>query len=103
MDEDAKCLEYLKNRSNFLKNTNPKDPKCKMCDNNVDRTMLGVDTLCPYHRMLWDSFMYEALGKYGDDIEKVREEFAKWNKTLSKKERDKIVIEMTKDPLNWAC
>ena len=102
MSERNKILEALEIRSKFLKRMYPNDPICKMCSNPVDRTMTGVNTVCIYHRMLWDSFMYDALNEYGD-IEKVREEFDKWNKRLSKYQRDEIVIEMAKSPINWAC
>lgn len=95
-------LKTVQDRSDFLKVKFPKDPKCKMCDNNVDRTMMGKDTACVYHRMLWDSFMYDAMDKYRD-IKKVREEFVKWNNTLTKDKRDNIVADMAKSPLNWEC
>lgn len=102
MTEKKEILEALENRSKFLKEKYPDDPICKMCSNPVDRTMMGIETVCPYHRMLWDSFMYEAMDKYRD-IEKVREEFMKWNKTLSDEERDNIVISMARSPINWEC
>jgi len=100
---NEEVLQALKNRCKFLKNKFPDIKKCKMCDNPVDITMLGFDTCCPYHRMLFDSYFYNAMDEFGGDIEKVREEFDKWNKTLSGEQRNNIVAEMGKSSLNWMC
>lgn len=105
-------MEDLQKRVENLKKI--KDvPKCKVkeCENPVDGTEAGGwDTCCPYHRLLWDFWLYEIAENL------VRQEWAgqithdqvvaahdAWVAEIGKEEADAIVLDMANDPINWVC
>ena len=90
----------------LLKNT--KLPRCGFHDCNlpVDYTEgLGLDTSCPYHRLLFDWWLYNyakhPVGLYSKKGK--RSAFTQWVNKTGKKECNRIVDWMSKDPINWKC
>ena len=86
-----------------------KAPECTYHDCNlpIDHTDgMGWDTSCPYHRLLFDHWLYEVIGPdiahYKTQRGK-RSAFTQWVNKTGKGECDKIVDRMTKDPINWEC
>lgn len=83
-------------------------PECTYegCTLPRDHTMMGWDTSCPYHRLLFDHWMYEV---YGTELilelerEEKRRLFREWVGKTGKKGCDSIVDEMSHVPLNWKC
>jgi len=83
-------------------------PECGFegCTLPIDHTMMGWDTSCPYHRLLFDYWMYEIRGtNHILDIkrEEKRRLFREWVTLTGKDGCDKIVDEMSHVPLNWEC
>jgi len=85
-----------------------KVPRCTYHDCNlpIDNTTLGWDTSCPYHRLLFDHWLYEVIGQninfYKTQRGK-RSAFTQWVNKTGKKQCDAIVDEMSKDSINWEC
>jgi len=74
------------------------------CNLPIDNTALGWDTSCPYHRLLFDHWLYEVtdINKFKNQQSK-RSAFTQWVNRTGKKECDEIVDEMSKVPINWVC
>lgn len=104
-------LNDLVIRCQNLRKQFPDNPKCALCENPVDVTLLGPDTTCPYHRLLHDHWMYEEDGdEFSQQViegklsrEDYRAKFQKWMNSLTKDERDEIVLEAANDGINWVC
>lgn len=83
-------------------------PECTYegCTLPRDHTLMGWDTSCPYHRLLFDYWMYEVFGTE-KVLELEREErrrlFREWVDSEGKKKCDKLVEEMSNDSINWKC
>jgi len=98
--------DLIKIRVHSLLDANP--PRCSYPDCNLplDNTTLGWDTSCPYHRLLFDHWLYEIAGP---DINSYktrqgkRSAFTQWVNRTGKKVCDEIVDEMSKVPINWEC
>lgn len=78
------------------------------CSNPVDRTLIGEDTTCAYHRLLFDWWIYEVLTHkqfihYLKSQKGRRRAFTNWRNKLSNKEQDGIVLKMAQDAINWIC
>lgn len=84
-----------------------KPPVCgyKDCNLPVDHTALGWDTSCPYHRLLFDWWLYNFANHPPSLYSKrgKRIAFTRWVNKTGKKECDKIVNDMSKDAINWKC
>ena len=83
-------------------------PECgyEGCAFPIDHTLMGWDTSCPYHRLLFDYWMYEVFGTekiLEIEREEKRRLFREWVSTSGKKECDRIVEEMSNDSINWKC
>lgn len=83
-----------------------KAPECGYpgCNLPIDNTMLGWDTSCPYHRLLFDYWLYNVV----DDLNRYtkqgrRSAFTQWVNRIGKKRCDEIVDEFSKVPINWEC
>jgi len=83
-------------------------PKCTYHDCNlpIDYTEgLGFDTSCPYHRLLFDHWLYgiaeQKISTYSKRGRRIA--FTRWCNKTGKKQCDKIVDEMSKDGINWKC
>jgi len=76
------------------------------CTLPIDHTLMGWDTSCPYHRLLYDYWMYEVFGTekiLEIEREKKRMLFREWVAMTGKEGCDKIVDEMSSDSINWKC
>ncbi len=101
-------LADLEERCINIRKDYPDIPNCSVegCKNPVDGTVgMGWDTTCPYHRLLFDWWLYEV------DPENAmhkkthirRGKFKSWMKKIGKSRCDQIVLNMSNDPINWAC
>lgn len=101
-------LKDLDIRCENLKKEYPENPTCSFtggCDKPVDVTPgMGIDTSCPYHRLLFDYWMYEVLGEAPHPHKATRRRlFREWTEKIGKDECDRIVLEMANDGINWTC
>ena len=102
-------LENFEERYKNLRKVYPDNPDCSVegCHNPVDVTEgMGVDTLCAYHRLLFDYWFIECVAhpeKLIVDTTKRRAAFKKWMDDTGKECCDKIVLDMAKEPINWKC
>jgi len=85
-----------------------KPPICgyKDCNLPIDHTNgLGWDSSCPYHRLLFDHWLYNcanhSVGLYSKRGRRIA--FTKMINAIGKEQCDKIVDEMSKYPVNWEC
>ena len=66
---------------------------------------MGLDTSCPYHRLLFDHWLYEVSTQ--ELLALPREERNKhieqWVEKTGKEKCDKIVDEMSRVGINWMC
>jgi len=89
----------------------PDNPKCAFDGKPVDVTLMGIDTSCPYHRLLHDQFLYNEGGhelqlqmaEGNLTREAYRLDFHCWMIRKGKEVCDAIVLEMASAPLNWEC
>lgn len=104
-------LEDFEIRYRNIRRTNPKIRKCvvKNCNNPRDSTpLLGEDTTCAYHRLLFDFWSAEAMPPdkfyhYLESQKGRRRAFTNWMNRIGKGECDKIVLEMAQAGINWEC
>lgn len=76
------------------------------CNIPIDNTALGWDTSCPYHRLLFDHWLYEVKGteiNHYKTTQGKRSAFTQWVNRTGKKRCDAIVDEMSNVPINWEC
>ena len=85
-----------------------KAPICRYKDCNlpVDHTNgMGWDSSCPYHRLLFDHWLYNIafhpVSSYSKRGRRIA--FTRWINKVGKKECDEIVDEYSKSPINWEC
>lgn len=83
-------------------------PRCgyKGCNLPIDYTEgIGFDTSCPYHRLLFDWWLYNVanhpISLYSKRGRRIA--FSKWINRIGKNQCDKIVDDMSKTPINWKC
>ena len=86
----------------------PSLPECAWpdCKELVDGTPgLGMDSSCPYHRLLFDHWLYEVSN--AEILALPRDERNKfvsaWVEKVGKDKCDSIVDEMSRDGINWKC
>jgi len=104
-------LEDLEIRYNNIRKQNPKVKQCTVsgCKNPRDSTpMLGEDTCCAYHRLLFDFWSSDVM--HPDDFYHYlqsqkgrRRAFTNWMNKTGKDELDKLVLRMAHEPINWEC
>lgn len=91
---------------------NPKARQCSVrgCSNPQDVTILGWDTCCAYHRLLFDYWTYEVMSRDFDQVMKYirnqrarRIAFTRWRNKIGKAECDRIVLGLAQDAINWTC
>ena len=78
------------------------------CNNPRDYTrLLGVDTSCAYHRLLFDHWSSEldsrTIAHYMRHQKARRSAFTKWRNKIGKEACDRIVLRMAHEPINWEC
>jgi len=108
-----KALVTLEDFEIRYKNILASDPKRKCCsssgcNNPVDHTMLGEDTSCAYHRLLFDFWSCDVMNPdkfqhYLGCQKGRRRAFTNWQKRIGKAECDKIVLRMALEGINWMC
>ena len=101
-------LEDIQKRADGILKKSPEVPRCGTlgCENAIDHTKgMGWDTSCPYHRLLFDHWLYEVdqEAAMDENQERRRAAFDKWIKETGKEECDRIVLEMAQWPGNWMC
>jgi len=109
-------LEIIKERNNAINVVNIKRisegetpiPECTWpgCNELRDGTPgMGMDTSCPYHRLLFDHWLYEISDEVARNVlrEDRNKSIDEWAKELGKDECDKIVDEMSRVGINWMC
>jgi len=84
-------------------------PHCSVdgCDELCDITSMGVDSSCPYHRLLYDHWMSTiAMSEFPHvlrEMHKRRQLFGDWMDEIGKEECNRIVDNMSIDGINWIC
>ena len=106
-------LQDLEIRYKKLREQNPKIENCSVagCKNLRDVTpLLGVDTSCAYHRLLFDWWLYEVMPHdfkttyhYMESQKGRRRAFTNWMNKLGKEGCNKIVLKLANDGINWEC
>ncbi|KKK62380.1 hypothetical protein LCGC14_3004910 [marine sediment metagenome] len=102
-------LKDFEVRYRNIQEAHPKIRKCSVvgCSNPRDTTMMGEDTSCAYHRLLFDAWMYGLVGDkiayYFHNQRARRSAFTKWRNKLGEKACDKIVLRLAQEPINWKC
>jgi len=94
-----------------LLRSKPSVRKCTVsgCDNPRDSTeLVGEDTSCAYHRLLFDFWSCEVCtpkqtNHYILCQKGRRRAFTNWRSMIGKAECDKIVLRMAHEPINWSC
>jgi len=104
-------LEDFKIRYKNIRRDNSKVKKCSIskCDNPRDSTpLLGEDTCCAYHRLLFDYWFMETLNDtlttyYLDNQRARRSAFTRFRNRIGIQKCDEIVLHMAQDAINWKC
>lgn len=104
-------LEDFKIRYRNIRKQNPKVKECTVrgCHNPRDSTpLLGEDTSCAYHRLLFDFWSGEVMDNdklfhYLESQKGRRRAFTNWRNRTGKEGLDKIVLRMAQEGINWEC
>ena len=104
-------LEDLEIRYHNIREQNPQVKKCSVdgCSNPVDSTpLLGEDTCCAYHRLLFDFWVgtimdYDKFNHYLMSQKGRRRAFTNFRNRIGKAECDRIVLELANQKINWEC
>lgn len=104
-------LEDFEIRYKNIKLQNPKVKKCtvKNCHNPRDSTpLLGEDTTCAYHRLLFDFWSSDVMNPdkfhhYLQSQKGRRRAFTNWMNKIGKSGCDKIVLKLAQEGINWEC
>lgn len=109
MIQNGVSLNDLKQRCENILNDNPEIQECAIdnCSNPIDWTGVDWSTACPYHRLLWDYWLYTEVNGDQKIIEMGRiprrNLFIEWMNEIGPSRCDEIVIKMANDPLQWKC
>ena len=101
-------LEDFEKRYANIRKQHPHIGQCNHegCRNPPDTTpLLGLDSSCAYHRLLFDHWLYEKMDPV-PEMETVllrREAFGKWADETDDARKDEIVLRSARDPINWEC
>jgi len=104
-------LEDLEIRYKNIRLQNPKVKQCsvKGCSNPRDSTpLLGEDSCCAYHRLLFDFWGCDIAPIRGHDILQMsqkgrRTAFTFFRNRHGKDECDRIVLRLANEGINWEC
>ena len=99
-------LEDLEIRYKNIREQNPKVKKCsvKGCNNPRDSTpLLGGDTCCAYHRLLFDFWFCDVRVRNYKNREAQGKAFENWLKRIGKKTQNELALKMAQEPINWKC
>lgn len=92
-----------------IRRDHPDIGRCSVvgCKNPRDITLMGVDSSCSYHRMLFDAWMYaldsDKANYYFKNQRARRTAFTKWRNKLGEEACDSIVLRLAQEPINWKC
>ena len=98
--------DIIKLRVHSLLKANPPICGYKDCNLPIDHTNgFGWNSSCPYHRLLFDHWLYNyanhPVGLYSKKGRRIA--FTRMINNIGKEQCDKIVDEMSKSPINWEC
>ena len=102
-------FEDFEIRYKNIRDTDPGWERCsiKGCNNPRDTTMMGADTTCAYHRLLFDAWMYELDSEkamyYFENQRARRSAFTRWRNKLGKSVCDELVLKLAQEGINWVC
>jgi len=104
-------LADLEARYKNIRENNPKAKKCSVrsCNNPRDYTeLLGEDTCCAYHRLLFDFWMSDIAPIRGHDVTVMsqkgrRTAFMYFLNRTRKEDLDKLVLKLANERINWEC
>ena len=100
-------LEDLEKRYVNVRKNHPEVGECTFegCKNPLDATMMGLDTSCAYHRLLFDWWLYEvdSGAAMDENTKRRRANFRTWTEELGQEKCDEIVLHMANQAINWAC
>ncbi len=94
-----------------IRTAQPKVKKCsvKDCSNPQDSTpLLGQDTSCAYHRLLFDYWSCDVMNPddfhhYLESQKGRRRAFTNWRNRIGKVQCDEIVLRLAQEGINWSC
>ena len=104
-------LADLEIRYANIRKNDPKRKRCTVtgCDNPRDSTpLLGADTSCAYHRLLFDFWSCDVMDPdkfdhYLKSQKGRRRAFSNWINRIGKEACDKIVLRLANERINWEC
>lgn len=104
-------LKDLEIRYENIRKQNPKVKKCSQrgCNNPRDSTpLLGEDTCCAYHRLLFDFWSSDVMNPddfyhYFESQKGRRRAFTNWLNRIGKEKADEIVLRLAQYRINWEC
>ena len=104
-------LKDFEIRYKNIRKQNPKVKKCsgRSCNNPRDSTpLLGEDTSCAYHRLLFDFWSSDVMDPddfyhYLESQKGRRRAFTNWMKKLGKAQCNKLVLRLAQEGINWEC
>jgi len=104
-------LEDFEIRYKNIREANPKVKQCPIygCKNPRDSTpLLGEDTTCAYHRLLFDYWVsmnmeFDKFYYYLENQRARRTAFTKWRNKIGKGACDEIVLKLAQEGINWQC
>lgn len=104
-------LKDLEIRYKNLKESYPEIKQCSIigCKNPRDITeLLGKDTTCAYHRLLFDYWIMEIVNpdifdKYFNNQKARRSAFTRWRNKMGDDSCNEIVLRLAQEPINWKC
>lgn len=90
-----------------IRKQNPKVKKCSVarCSNPRDSTpLLGEDSCCAYHRLLFDFWSADVAKDVLSMSKKGRRTaFTYWRTRTGKETLDRLVLQMAQEGINWEC
>lgn len=104
-------LKDFEIRYTNIRKQNPTVKKCSItgCNNPRDSTpLLGSDTSCAYHRLLFDYWACDVMDNdkfhhYLSSQKGRRRAFTNWRNRTAKADLDKIVLRLAQEGINWEC
>ena len=99
-------LKDFEVRYKKIREANPKVKQCSVsgCRNPIDSTeLLGEDTCCAYHRLLFDFWFCDVRVRNYKKREAQAKAFENWLKRIGKNTQDELALKMAQEPINWKC
>lgn len=102
-------LEDLEIRYANIRRDYPEIRRCSVvgCKNPRDITMMGIDSSCAYHRLLFDAWSYDLdsdkMMYYIGNQRARRSAFTRWRNQHGEKTCDEFVLKLAQEGINWTC